>query len=509
MAYTEEKVTDTLIFIFGGSGDLSQRKLMPALFNLYLDDLMPKNFYIVCMGRKPMLDNSFKKLILNGIKTYSRNKYDENTSKKWKKFSKQIQYDAFDATNKKHYAFIPKIIKEKEEEWKSAPSAMFYLAVAPQLVKPIAINLGNIDYCKDCTKTRIVVEKPFGNDLQTAQELNALLKGIFKEKQIYRIDHYLGKETVQNILALRFANTLLEPVWNKNYIDHVQITNAENIGIEGRGDYYERSGALRDMVQNHILQLVCMIAMEAPVSFDANEIRNKKVDVLNAIRKISKEDVPNMSIRGQYGPGWIKGKKVKGYRQEENVNPNSNVETFAALRLYVDNWRWEGVPFYIRSGKFLQEKNTSITIHFKRTPNFAFPPEAAETWRSNVLTISIQPEMDIALRFQAKRPGPNLILNPVNMVFSYSSYNMPQPEAYETLLLDVMEGNATLFMRDDQVEAAWKVIMPILESWQMKTPSDFPDYQPGTWGPEDSESLIAKDGYTWINQTIHNTFKSE
>ncbi len=509
MANTTEIVTDTVIFIFGGSGDLSQRKLMPALFNLYLDDLMPKNFNIVCMGRKPMLDASFRKLILTGIKNFSRNKYDDATSKQWKKFSQHIQYAVLDATNKKSYSIIPQIIKQKEKDWGSAPAAMFYLAVAPQLVKPIATNLGSIDYCRDCSKTRIVVEKPFGHDLQSAQELNTLLKSIFKEKQIYRIDHYLGKETVQNILALRFANTLLEPVWNKNYIDHVQITNAENIGIEGRGDYYERSGALRDMVQNHILQLVCMIAMEAPVNFDANEIRNKKVDVLNAIRKINKEEVQNMSVRGQYGPGWIKGKKVKGYRQEDNVNPNSNVETFAALKLYVDNWRWEGVPFYIRTGKFLQEKTTSITIHFKRTPNFAFPPEAAETWRSNVLTISIQPEMDIALRFQAKRPGPNLILNPVNMVFSYSSYNLPQPEAYETLLLDVMEGNATLFMRDDQVEAAWKVIMPILESWQMKTPSDFPDYQPGTWGPEDSESLIAKDGYTWINQAVHNTFKSE
>ncbi len=505
----EETINDTVIFIFGGSGDLSQRKLMPALFNLYLDNLMPKNFSIVCMGRKSMLDASFRKTILAGIKKFSRSKFDETASKKWRKFANNVQYAILDAGNKKSYAFIPQLIKQKEKEWNSLPSAMFYLAVAPQLVKPIATNLGTLDFCKDCSRARIVIEKPFGNDLQTAQELNILLKSIFKEKQIYRIDHYLGKETVQNILALRFANTLLEPVWNKNYIDHVQITNAENIGIESRGEYYERSGALRDMVQNHILQLMCMIAMEAPVNFDANEIRNKKVDVLNAIRKITKEDVPNMSIRGQYGPGWMKSKKVKGYRQEDNVNPHSTVETFAALKLYVDNWRWEGVPFYIRTGKYLQEKNTSITIHFKRSPNFAFPSEAVETWRSNVLTIAIQPEMDIALRFQAKRPGSKMVLNPVNMVFSYSSYNLPQPEAYETLLLDVMEGNATLFMRDDQVEAAWKVVMPILESWQTKTPSDFPDYQPGSWGPEDSEALIAKDGYTWINQSIHNTFKSE
>lgn len=509
MTNNGEPINDTIIFIFGGSGDLSQRKLMPALFNLFLDNLLPTNFSILCMGREAMEETVFKKLILTGIKKYSRNKYDVAASKKWRKFSANIQYTKHDAFNKKTYDIIPKTIKQKEKDWGTAPAAMFYLAVAPQLVKTIATNLNSIAYCKDCDNTRIVIEKPFGHDLQTAQELNALLKSFFKEKQIYRIDHYLGKETVQNILALRFANTLLEPVWNKNYIDHVQITNAEDIGIETRGDYYEKSGTLRDMVQNHILQLVCMIAMEAPVSFDADEIRNKKVDVLNAIRKISREDVPSMAVRGQYDAGWIKSKKVKGYRQEDNVNPHSNVETFVALRLYVDNWRWEGVPFYIRSGKYLQEKNTSITVHFKRTPNFAFPAEAAETWRSNVLTITIQPEMNIALRFQAKRPGPNMILNPVNMVFNYSSYHLPQPEAYETLLLDVMEGNATLFMRDDQLEAAWKIIMPILESWQSKIPTDFPDYMPGSWGPDDSEGLIAKEGHTWINQQIHNTFKSE
>jgi glucose-6-phosphate 1-dehydrogenase len=509
MTNTKTILPNTIIFIFGGSGDLSQRKLIPALFNLYLDELMPTNFSIVCFGRKPLEDVDLKKLFVAGIKKYSRKKYDAPIAKQWKKFSTAIEYFAFDVANKKSYGVIAQQIKSKEKDWKATPHCMFYLAVAPQLVEPIATNLSKIDYCINCEKSRIVIEKPFGHDLQSAKDLNALLKSIFKEKQIYRIDHYLGKETVQNILALRFANTLLEPVWNKNFIDHIQITNAESIGIEGRGEYYERSGVLRDMVQNHILQLVCMIAMEAPLSFDANEIRNKKVDVLNAIRKINGEDVPNMSVRGQYSSGWIESKKVKGYREEENVNPNSNVETFAALKLYVDNWRWEGVPFYIRSGKYLKEKNTSITIHFKRTPNFSFPPEAAETWRSNVLTISIQPQMDIALRFQAKRPGPNMILNPVNMVFSYASYNMPQPEAYETLLYDVMEGDASLFMRDDQVEAAWKIITPILESWQVKTPTDFPNYTPGSWGPELSEALIAKDGHTWINQSMHNTFKND
>jgi len=341
--------------------------------------------------------------------------------------------------------------------------------------------------------------KPFGHDLQSAHELNQLLQSMFDESQIYRIDHYLGKETVQNILAFRFANALFEPIWNRNYIDHIQITAAESVGLEGRNSYYEKAGALRDMVQNHILQLLCMIAMEAPVSFDANEIRNKKVDVLNAIRKIRKEEVQDYAVRGQYGPGWMKGQKVVGYRQEKGVNPESPVETFAAVKFYVDNWRWQGVPFYVRTGKYLHEKTTIIVLQFRPAPHYAFPPEAAETWRPNRLTISIQPNMDIRIRFQAKRPGQKMTLSPVDMVFNYEeAYEDHSPEAYETLLLDIMEGDATLFMRADQVEAAWRVITPILEAWQNRPPVDFPNYAPGTWGPEDAEALIARDGHNWI-----------
>lgn len=343
------------------------------------------------------------------------------------------------------------------------------------------------------------MEKPFGHDLKSAHELNQLLTSMFDESQIYRIDHYLGKETVQNILAMRFANALFEPIWNRNYIDHVQITAAETVGAEGRGAYYEQSGALRDMVQNHILQLVCMMAMEAPVSFDANEIRNKKVDVLNAIRKISPEDVREFAVRGQYDEGWMKGEKVPGYRSEKNVNPQTAVDTFAAVKFYIDNWRWQDVPFYVRTGKRLHEKTTIITVQFRPAPNYAFPPEAAETWRPNRLVISIQPDMDIRLRFQAKRPGQSMTLNPVDMIFSYKdAYDGDEPEAYETLLLDVMEGNATLFMRSDQVEAAWKIIMPILESWETRQPVNFPNYAPDSWGPEDAEALIARDGHNWI-----------
>ncbi len=301
----------------------------------------------------------------------------------------------------------------------------------------------------------------------------------------------MGKETVQNILALRFANALFEPIWNSNYIDHVQITAAEDIGIESRGGYYEHSGALRDMVQNHMLQLLCMIAMEAPVSFDADEIRNKKLDVLMAIRKWKKDEVHKNAVRGQYGSGWMEGAEMKAYREEKNVSPQSGVETFAAAKFYVNNWRWKDVPFYVRTGKAMHSKSTTISIQFKPAPQYAFPTEAGETWRPNRLIIGIQPQMDIRLRFQAKQPGPHMVLQPVDMIFSYSeAYGDNQPEAYETLLEDVIEGNATLFMRADQVEAAWKIIEPILEAWQTRVPVDFPNYAPRLWGREDAEPSL-------------------
>jgi glucose-6-phosphate 1-dehydrogenase len=486
----------SLIFIFGGSGDLNFRKLSPALYNLFIDEWMPEKFSIVGIGRSKYSDDDYRKHLLDGIKQFSRRKDEQNG--KWKEFSKGISYLQMDAEKDAEYKKIASIVKKKEQEFGEHPNVIFYMAVAPQLVPDIAKKLGPLNICSDTKCTRIVVEKPFGHDLQSAHDLNALLASMFDEKQIYRIDHYLGKETVQNLLALRFANALFEPIWNRNYIDHVQITAAETVGVEGRGGYYETSGALRDMVQNHILQLMCMIAMEAPVSFDADEIRNKKVDVLNAIRKITHEEVHQFAVRGQYGEGWMKGEKVPGYRQEKSVSPDSNIDTFAAVKFYIDNWRWQNVPFYVRTGKRLHDKTTTITIQFRPAPHYAFPPEAAETWRPNKLTISIQPEMDIRLRFQAKRPGQSMTLNPVDMKFSYKeAYNGDEPEAYETLLLDVMEGNATLFMRSDQVEAAWKIIMPILEAWQTRLPIDFPNYAPDSWGPEDAEALIARDGNNW------------
>lgn len=490
------KKESTVIFIFGGSGDLAHRKLLPALYNLFLDNYLPENFFIVGIGRTDYTDATYRTFIKEGIQEFSRRTND--LEEHWRNFSKQVDYIKGDLSKPHTYQQMTKLVKDKEEAWKQEANAVFYMSVAPQLVPMIAEKLHQSGLTANPARSRMVFEKPFGHDLKSAKELNIQLGQMFEERQIYRIDHFLGKETVQNILALRFANTLFEPVWNSNYIDHVQITAAEGIGIEGRGSYYEGAGALRDMVQNHILQMVCMIAMEAPVSFAADEIRNKKLDVLKAIRCWRKDAVHRNAVRGQYSEGWIDGEKLIAYRKEKGVAADSPVETFAAVKFYVDNWRWKNVPFYVRTGKAMNTKTTLIVVQFKPAPQFAFPTEAGETWRPNRLVISIQPQMDIRLRFQAKQPGPQMVLQPVEMVFNYTdAYGDRAPEAYETLLQDVIEGNPTLFMRADQVERAWEVIQPILDSWQTRTPVDFPNYTPGSWGPEDAEALIAKDGRHW------------
>ncbi len=498
---SNKNLSPTIVFIFGGSGDLTKRKLIPALYNLHLNNQLPEKCAIVGIGRTTVTDEEYREKLLDGVKEFSRRK--EEIDSHWNSFAQTVFYQSRDLSTDEAYRGIFDWIQQKGTEWGETPTVVFYLSVTPQLAPPIAMKLAQYKICDDEHRTRIVFEKPFGYDLKSAHELNVLLTGLFKEEQIYRIDHYLGKETVQNILAFRFANEMFEPIWNNNFIDHIQITAAETVGVEDRGGYYEQAGALRDMVQNHVLQLLCMVAMEPPTSFDSNEIRNKKVDVLKAIRKIDVDEVHENAVRGQYAGGWLKGKEVIGYRNEKNVSPDSAVETFVAARFFVDNWRWKDVPFYIRTGKYMHEKTTSITIQFKEAPHYSFPPEAAETWRSNRLTFSIQPQMDIRIRFQAKRPGTEMILNPVDMVFSYAdTFDEQEPEAYETLLEDVIEGNQTLFMRGDQVEVAWQVIMPLLEAWQKRSPVDFPNYSPDGWGPEDAEALIARDGRFWANQAI-------
>jgi glucose-6-phosphate 1-dehydrogenase len=491
-------IDPTVMFIFGAGGDLTWRKLLPALYNLFLEQWLPEQFAIIGVDRKDMTIEDFRQRLRDGIDHFSRRgKVKEDD---WKAFAPKImEYCSGDFADEQTYKTLAQKLSELSDQWKTKPNHVCYLATPPSLVDLIVHQLGKAHMPGDRQRARIVVEKPFGRDLQTAQALNQMLTETFNENQIYRIDHYLGKETVQNLLAFRFANALFEPIWDRRYIEYVQLTVAERVGVEHRGDYYDRAGAVRDMIQNHMLQLLCLVAMEPPVSFDADEIRNRKVDVLRAIRPIPQHMVQHYAVRGQYGPGWLQGERVPGYREEQGVDPESVTESFAAVKLYVDNWRWQDVAFYLRTGKRMPYKVTEISIQFRPVPHQSFPPSAVIDWQPNNLLIRIQPQEGILLRFQAKRPGLNMRLSTAEMRFSYQeAFKTSSPEAYETLLLDVICGDATLFMRADQVEAAWSIITPILEAWQLSPPVDFPNYSSGTWGPEAAEMLIARDGRSWM-----------
>jgi len=495
------KSLPTLFIIFGATGDLNGRKIIPALYNLFLDNWLPDEFAIFGTSRTELSDEEFRKGLLDKVNQFSRKGKAEK--KKWTEFSSHLFYQASELNDSKIYKEIATRITHYKKEWEQEPNIIYYMAVSPNLFSVIAENISKNKLADNPDTTRIVVEKPFGHDLESAKLLNKLLCGIFQEKQIYRIDHYLGKEAVQNIMAFRFANSILEPIWSRNYIEHVQISVTEQLGIGERGEFYESAGALRDMVQNHVLQLVCLIAMETPINFDAEEVRNRKVDVLRAIRKFKPEDLRKQAVRGQYSKGWIEGKEVSGYREEANVDPESNTETFVAIKFFVDNWRWQGIPFYVRTGKRLYQSSSIITFQFRDVPHLVFPTEATDNWQQNRLIISIQPEMSIRLQLQAKRPGLDMVLNTVDLVFDYAgTYNVETPEAYETLLLEIMTGDQTLFMRADQVEEAWEILMPIINSWESKKSLNFPNYSPGSWGPEIAEALIAQDGFHWVSLPI-------
>lgn len=500
MAKTENS-TPTILTIFGGSGDLTNRKLIPALYNLYLDGFMPKQFAILGLGRTTFPDAKFRAHLQKGINEFSRRGAAQK--EEWKVFSEHIFYLESDVFSAKSYEDLGKRIEAIESSWDTKANLIFYLAIAPSLIEPVTKQLSESGICKNIERSRIVIEKPFGHDVASAETLNNLLTDIFDEKQIYRIDHYLGKEAVQNMLVFRFANVLFEPIWNRKYIEHVQITVAEAVGVEDRGGYYDTTGALKDMIQNHVLQLLCFTAMEPPISFEADEIRNRKLDVLRAVRKYEGKEIFENVARGQYGPGWMKGEKVPGYRQEPKVNPKSDTETFAAVKFYIDNWRWQDVPFYLRSGKRMPEKISVITLQFRQVPHQIFPQQAAEGLQPNRIVISISPETGIRIRFHAKRIGLDMRLRPSDLIFNYTqTYDNEPPEAYETLLHDIMTGDATLFMRSDEVEAAWRVVMPIVDIWKKNPSVNFPNYAADSWGPESAERLIARDGFHWITLPI-------
>lgn len=488
----------TIFLIFGGTGDLTKRKIMPALYNLFLDKWLPENFAIIGTSFVKMNDEKYKAELLSAMTQFSRK--GKPKKEDWARFTSHITYKIADFTDAKTFEPFGEMITQYKKEWDETPSIIYYCAVAPHFFSTIAENISKSKLENDPETTRIIVEKPFGRDLESAKELNSKLLNIFTENQIYRIDHYLGKEVVQNIMAFRFANEIMEPLWNRNHVEHVQISVTEQIGVGSRGEYFDHAGILRDMIQNHLLQLLCIIAMEPPINFDADEVRNRKVDVLKAMRKIEHADIEAMSARGQYSSGWIEGTEVSGYRKEKDVDPESNTETFAALKLFVDNWRWQGVPFYLRTGKRLFKTASIITIQFREVSHNIFLSEKSGVPKQNRLVISIQPDMAIRLQLQSKIPGLEMVLNTVDVLFDYfGSKNSDSPKAYETLLLDAIIGDQTLFMRADQVEDAWELITPILDYWGKTTAPNFPNYSADSWGPEDADALITKDGYHWFN----------
>ncbi|MGI8714342.1 MAG: glucose-6-phosphate dehydrogenase [Solirubrobacteraceae bacterium] len=481
-------VHPTSLVVFGATGDLAHRKLLPALYNLAHEGQLPERFEMIGVGRRDQEHEDFRDAVTDSIQRYSRRRPDANVLSGLLQDTRYVQGN-FD--DDEVYAELHRTLQEFDEQAGRKLDRVFYLSTAPEFFPLIAGKLGDAGLDRvENAHTRIVIEKPFGYDLASARALNRQLLEVFEEEQIFRIDHYLGKETVQNLMALRFANALFEPVWNRNYIDHVQITAAEDIGIGGRAGYYEHSGALRDLVQNHMLQLLALLTMEPPTAFTANRLRDEKLKVLEAIVPPTVDEVAQMAVRAQYGPGVVGGERVLGYKQESGVAADTRTPTYAALRLHVSNWRWAGVPFYLRTGKRLGRKLTEIAVILKPVPHLALRSSGSVGIQANQLVFTLQPDEGVSVSIGAKIPGTRMRIRPVNMEFRYgTSFLSESPEAYERLILDAMRGDATLFTRNDEIEALWGIIDPILEAWSLDTSSEIPIYAAGSDGPEAARAL--------------------